>query len=58
MSLSSGRGTKNEFANRSKIPPKWCSSFSLQSPEFRFRLVFIRDSCKLQLGLRNPAKVI
>ena len=50
MSLSSGRDT-----NRSKIPLKWCASFSLQ---FRFRLVFIRVSCKLQLKLRNPAKVL
>ena len=50
MLLSSGRDT-----NRSKIPLKWCASFSLQ---FRFRLVFIRVSCKLQLKLRNPAKVL
>ena len=52
MLLSSGRDT-----NRIKIPLKWCASFSLQ---FRFRLqvVFIRVSCKLQLKLRNPAKVI
>ena len=50
MSLSSGRDT-----NRSKIPLKWCASFSLQFP---FRLVFIRVSFKLQLKLRNPAKVL